>query len=1115
MSSKNRFTTTDVQAMVRDLKSRILGQRLANIYDVNDKTYIFKFAMPGKQEKDLLLMESGIRFHCTQFAREKNDMPTPYVMKLRKFLRTKRLDDIRQLGNDRVVDFRFGSGDSINHILLELYANGNLILTDGNYEILALLRSHQFENEKEMSIQVGEIYPIIQILNPNRIKMVESNENTNSNVISMSPSEFVNWAASKEAESLSWQMKNNNTTTKKNKMKTITIRQLLLMQDCGASFYGSEIIEHCLLAANYDISAKINELTSLQEIEKVSNLINCINDIAPKLLAQLTTLDNKQKGFILYKPLILNSIANSNALESSDVKEYTEFVPLLFQQHSGMLLLEFDSFNEAVDEYFRRLEDQKLEKAAYQAEENARKKVEKVRNEHETIIRSLENQQQQMELNAMLIEYYSSDIDKVLLVLNSALQNGMSWSDIQQMVDLESRAGNPIASLISKLKLEKNIVVLKLYNIYTDIASDDDEDDEIDTLKDPKNYVLVDIDLRYSAWVNSRNMFSNKKSAQIKENKTLLAAEKAIKSVEEQASRNLESQKIKRNLQATRKVHWFEKFNWFISSEGYLVLSGRDAQQNELLVKRYLRIGDIYVHADIPGAASCIVRAKHHATANVMISPIALQEAGIMTISRSRAWQSKILVSAFWVHANQVSKSAPSGEYLTTGSFMIYGKKNYLPPLALEMGFGILFRLDDASVVRHIGDRKDKILNLEDDTISELSLQIDKYGLEEDSLFENTFEVDDAEKLETIDEDNFEDVDDVDETCVVEEATEDVEIDCLEKDISIEESTKHLKNSVSVEATVKRSDETTNVNKKPKSKILNKKKARKYADQDDEDRELAMIALGHKVDKADNEKSDKKLKKEKKSNATTKISAGELESRKEKAGINLLLNTWSDSLSKFSENIQEKFNKMISENLLKPGDISSSDFESLTTFSDETIILILDQLNQGISEKDILNKGGFLAGIIRRHAKQKVSGGVSAQKAMKDNLNAEKKQIHDILEEEGIVDEIEGENADELEKLCGFPLSEDILLYAVPTCGPYASMISYKYKVKLTPGNGKKGKSCKQAIEVFTKSKDCSAMEKNLIKGLSDSEMVAIMISDVKLSTPGLFQIKRRMKGKN
>eukprot|EP01036_Dinobryon_divergens_P053298 gene53298-71256_t len=95
--AKARFTTTDVVAMVRDIRSNILGQRVANIYDLNDKSYLFKFAHPGKSEKVNLLMESGVRFHTTKFARDKNDMPSPFAMKLRKFIRTKRLESVRQL----------------------------------------------------------------------------------------------------------------------------------------------------------------------------------------------------------------------------------------------------------------------------------------------------------------------------------------------------------------------------------------------------------------------------------------------------------------------------------------------------------------------------------------------------------------------------------------------------------------------------------------------------------------------------------------------------------------------------------------------------------------------------------------------------------------------------------------------------------------------------------------------------------------------------------------------------------------------------------------------------------------------------------------------------------
>lgn len=41
----------------------------------------------------------------------------------------------------------------------------------------------------------------------------------------------------------------------------------------------------------------------------------------------------------------------------------------------------------------------------------------------------------------------------------------------------------------------------------------------------------------------------------------------------------------------------------------------------------------------------------------------------------------------------QVSKTAPTGEYLTVGSFMIRGRKNFLPPNPLVMGFAFLFKL--------------------------------------------------------------------------------------------------------------------------------------------------------------------------------------------------------------------------------------------------------------------------------------------------------------------------------------------------------------------------------------------------------------------------------------
>jgi len=77
-----------------------------------------------------------------------------------------------------------------------------------------------------------------------------------------------------------------------------------------------------------------------------------------------------------------------------------------------------------------------------------------------------------------------------------------------------------------------------------------------------------------------------------------------------------------------------------------------------------------------------------------------------MAVCNSSAWDSKVVLSAYWVEHHQVSKTAPTGEYLTTGSFMIRGQKNFLPPVTLVLGFGILFKVDEASIANHLHERK-------------------------------------------------------------------------------------------------------------------------------------------------------------------------------------------------------------------------------------------------------------------------------------------------------------------------------------------------------------------------------------------------------------------------
>jgi predicted ribosome quality control (RQC) complex YloA/Tae2 family protein len=99
---KFKMTAMDVRALVILLRKKLVGLRVANIYDVSGRLYLLKMSKGGRKEQ--LLIESGIRIHTTNFIKNKKELPSGFSMKLRKHLRTKKLTSIRQLGMDRVID---------------------------------------------------------------------------------------------------------------------------------------------------------------------------------------------------------------------------------------------------------------------------------------------------------------------------------------------------------------------------------------------------------------------------------------------------------------------------------------------------------------------------------------------------------------------------------------------------------------------------------------------------------------------------------------------------------------------------------------------------------------------------------------------------------------------------------------------------------------------------------------------------------------------------------------------------------------------------------------------------------------------------------------------------
>ncbi|CEM39049.1 unnamed protein product [Vitrella brassicaformis CCMP3155] len=708
---KSRMRAVDVRAMVSTIRPQIKGLRLANIYDINSKVYVLKFARG--ETKHQVLLEAGIRFHITEWKRDKSAIPSGYTMKLRKHLRTRRLEDVRQLGADRVVDFVFGASDGCFHLILELYVSGNLILTDHEYNILILLRSHTYEGD--IKVAVKQKYPVELAAKTSLLAHSLDPHNLTADALVPKLQELLSASESQpEAD--------EEATDKKRKKKGrsggvggggIAVKEAINQL---VPFADPVLIHHCLMQTGVGpktliTSSPDDQSGGMAVHDAATVLVNAINE-ALLVLRSLSIVgdvggpdegeeetERDIPGWITYTKTSIAPSAEAAAAAGADAKAteagvfYDEFLPFLFAQYKSpsVLVKEFSRFDLCVDHFFSQIESQKVEKDTAQKTAQVYSKVDKIRVDQQRRVEQLAGEQELSDRQASLIEQNTDTVEQAIMLMRTALATGVDWQELWTQIKYERRNGHPVAAHFHALELSKNTIHLLL-------------GDNADDVQEDKPMLVVPIDLSLSAHGNVQRLHALRKQTKAKFEKTQVAAESAIKTAEKRAKQEIKQQQEayhKASLQRLRKTMWFEKFYWFISSENFLILAGRDANQNEILFRRYMQKNDIYVHADVHGAATCIIKNP----SGEPVPPTTLHEAGQMSICRSAAWDQKVLTSAWWVNSHQVSKTAPTGEYLTQGAFMIRGKKNYLPPMKLEMGLTVLFQLADDSFARHVGER--------------------------------------------------------------------------------------------------------------------------------------------------------------------------------------------------------------------------------------------------------------------------------------------------------------------------------------------------------------------------------------------------------------------------
>jgi predicted ribosome quality control (RQC) complex YloA/Tae2 family protein len=137
---------------------------------------------------------------------------------------------------------------------------------------------------------------------------------------------------------------------------------------------------------------------------------------------------------------------------------------------------------------------------------------------------------------------------------------------------------------------------------------------------------------------------------------------------------------------------WYERYRWFITTDGLLVIGGRDASSNSALIRKHLTEHDIVFHAEVHGSPFFIIKNAAAFAANQKDTiESSLHQVAQATISFSRAWKDGLSsADAYWVMPEQVKKGAPTGQFLPKGSFVIEGKRNYLKGVELRLAIGIM-----------------------------------------------------------------------------------------------------------------------------------------------------------------------------------------------------------------------------------------------------------------------------------------------------------------------------------------------------------------------------------------------------------------------------------------
>ncbi|WP_159899971.1 ribosome rescue protein RqcH [Salinirussus salinus] len=632
MDRKRELTSVDIAALVGELGAyEGAGFGKAYLYEDGLLRLKLRHYERGRVE---LLVDTGETKHARVASPDRvppaPERPPNFAMMLRNRLAGAELAAVEQFEFDRILRLRFEREDDSTTVVAELFGDGNIAVLDGAGEVVDCLDTVRL---KSRTVAPGAQYEY---------------PDARFNPLSV---DFEGFRARFEQSD------------------TDVVQTIATQLNFGGTW-----AEELCTRAGVEKTLPIDEADD----EVYRTLYSTVGDLAERL--QAGDLDPR-----LYR-------------DDDRVADVTP-VPMAEYEAEDWAVEPFDRFTEALDEYFHALATED-EPGGEEAESGGRdrpdfeaeiEKQQRIIDQQEGAIENFEEEARAHRERAEALYANYDLVDELLTTVREARAEEVPWEEIEARFEEGREQGIPAAEAVRQVDGSEGTVTVAVGDHEATLRVKDGVEKNADRLYREAKEVEGKKEGAEEAVAETRAELER-----LRERREQWEAGEAGEAGDDGDGGDEEEEVdwlSRASIPVRSSEQWYEQFRWFHTSDGFLVIGGRDADDNEALVKKYLDAGDLFFHAQAHGGPATVLKTtgpSEPADPDIEVPDRSKEQAARFAVSYSSVWKDgRFAGDAYMVGPDQVSKTPESGEYLEKGGFAIRGERTYFRDVPVGVAVGI------------------------------------------------------------------------------------------------------------------------------------------------------------------------------------------------------------------------------------------------------------------------------------------------------------------------------------------------------------------------------------------------------------------------------------------